>query len=79
MGFGMCSNIHAKINTDDELYICDINQAQLDRFVQESKGHAKVSILQTPKEVAEQCVRSPIVHETQLICDVLIVALRTSS
>ena len=56
MGYGMCSNIHAKINTDDELYICDVNQAQLDRFVSESKGQAKVTILKTPKEVAEQCV-----------------------
>lgn len=56
MGFGMCSNIHAKINNEDELFICDINQSALDRFVQESKGQAKVHILKTPKDVAEQCV-----------------------
>ena len=56
MGFGMCTNIHAKINPDDQLFICDINQAALERFLQESKGEAKVAILPTPKDVAEQCV-----------------------
>jgi hypothetical protein len=56
MGYGMCSNIHAKINATDELYICDVNQAQLERFMSESKGHAKVTIIKTPIEVAEQCV-----------------------
>ena len=58
MGFGMCSNIHAKISSDDELYICDVNQAALDRFVEESKGQAKVEILKTPKDVAKRCVCS---------------------
>jgi hypothetical protein len=60
MGFGMCSNIHAKINSDDQLFICDINQAALDRFVEESKGQPKVAILPTPKDVAEQCVSRAI-------------------
>ena len=57
MGFGMCSNIHAKIKPDDQLFICDINQSTLERFIQESKGQAKLEILKTPKDVAEQCVR----------------------
>ena len=60
MGFGMCTNIHAKINPDDQLFICDINQAALERFLQESKGQAKVTILPTPKDVAEQCVSRTI-------------------
>jgi hypothetical protein len=60
MGFGMCSNIHSKIKPEDHLSICDINQAALDRFIQESKGQAKVEILKTPKDVAKQCVRGTI-------------------
>ena len=52
----MCTNIHAKINPDYQLFICDLNQAALDRFLQESKGQAKLTILPTPKDVAEQCV-----------------------
>ena len=56
MGFGMCSNIHSKIKRDDQLYICDINQDALDRFVQESEGQAQVEILKTPKDIAEKCV-----------------------
>lgn len=56
MGYGMCTNIHSKIKSSDELYICDINQAQLDRFLAETKGQAKVEILKTPKDIAEQCV-----------------------
>lgn len=58
MGFGMCSNIHSKINADDQLYICDINQDALDRFMTESQGKAKAGILETPKAVVEQCVSS---------------------
>jgi hypothetical protein len=60
MGFGMCSNIHAKIKPDDQLFIYDINQSALNRFVQESKGQAKIETLTTPKGVAEQCVREMI-------------------
>ena len=56
MGFGMCLNIHAKIPSDAELFICDVNQSALDKFVQESPGAAKVEKLQTPKEIAEHSV-----------------------
>lgn len=57
MGYGMCSNIHAKIPSDAKLYICDINESVLDKFVKESAGQAKVEILQTPKDITEHSVR----------------------
>ena len=56
MGFGMCSNIRSKIKPDDQLFICDINQSALNRFIEESKGQANIEVLKTPKDVAEQCV-----------------------
>ena len=56
MGFGMCLNIHTKIPPDDQLFICDVNQPVLDKFVNESSGNAKVTILKTPKEIAAHSV-----------------------
>ena len=56
MGYPMCMNIHKKINADDHLFICDINQAQLENFVQEKSGQAEVGILKTPRDICESCV-----------------------
>ena len=56
MGYGMCTNIHSKIKADDKLYICDINESALERFMQEKPGKAEVKVFKTPKEVCEHCV-----------------------
>ena len=53
MGYPMCINIQAKIAADCKLYICDVNQHVLDQFMAEAKGKAEITILKTPKEVAE--------------------------
>ncbi|KAK5169809.1 uncharacterized protein LTR77_005787 [Saxophila tyrrhenica] len=61
MGFGMCLNIHSKIPSDSELYICDINRSALEKFVEETTGKAKVTILDTPKEITEHCMNQDII------------------
>ena len=62
MGYPMCLNIHAKIPSDAKLFICDINEGVLDKFVKESSGKAMVTILKTPKTIAEHSVS--VFHRT---------------
>ena len=57
MGYPMCMNIHAKIPSDAKLFICDVNQSVLDRFVSESLGKAMTTVLKTLKEISEYSVR----------------------
>lgn len=57
MGYPMCMNIHAKIDANDHLFICDINESALEKFVQEQPGQAKTTILKTPRDICEHCVR----------------------
>ena len=57
MGYGMCTNIHSKIPSDAQLFICDINKSVLETFVKESPGSAEITVLDTPKEIAERSVR----------------------
>ena len=56
MGYGMCLSIHSKIPPDAQLFICDVNETVLQRFVEESPGKARVEILNSPKDIAEHCV-----------------------
>ena len=57
MGFGMSMNIQKKIPADAQFFICDVNRAVLDKFVQEAQGQAQISILDTPKDIVENAVR----------------------
>ena len=81
MGYPMCMNIHARIPSDAKLFICDVNQSVLDRFVSESSGKAIVTILQTPKEIAEYSVRHFHASQHLLKSDHIaeLIPIRTSS
>lgn len=56
MGYRMCSNIHKKISGDANLFICDVDETVLENFVKESSGKAKITILNTPREITERAV-----------------------
>jgi 3-hydroxyisobutyrate dehydrogenase len=53
MGFPMCSHIRAKIPSSATLYIYDLSQALLEKFVKNYEKHGKIIIAKSPREVAE--------------------------
>ncbi len=59
MGFGMASNIRAKIPASSTLIICELNRARRDEFVANVRGNVKTA--ETPKELAEKAVSSLLV------------------
>lgn len=55
MGWGMASNLRAKLPPDATLVVCEINKERLDQWLKTAPG--PVIVATTPKEVAEQSVR----------------------
>src|SRR5262245_63749250 len=53
MGFPMCTHLRAKIPQSAPLYIYDIAQAPLERFVAENKHRGDIVIATSPREIAE--------------------------
>jgi hypothetical protein len=56
MGFPMARNIRAKIPSSSRLVICEVVEAQIQKFLSENKSQGEIQIASTPREVAEQAV-----------------------
>ena len=54
MGYGMASNLRAKIPKASKLIICDVDTARRDKFIAESSEHGVTVPAQDPKEVSEE-------------------------
>ncbi|KIW66018.1 hypothetical protein PV04_08226 [Phialophora macrospora] len=68
MGYGMATNLRAKIPQTAKFVLCEINEARRDQFIKEC--HLPVDVAYSPKEVAEKAdviitmlPRAPHVHE----------------
>lgn len=55
MGYGMAKNVRQKIPASSKLVICELNKTQVNNFLSEVAG--TIEIANSPKEVAQQCVR----------------------
>jgi len=53
MGYGMATNLRAKIPKSSKFVLCEINESQRDKFIKENQG---VEVAKTPKELAEKAV-----------------------
>ena len=56
MGFGMASNLRAKLPKSSTLVICEVNDKRREQFFAERSGLLEVA--HSPKEVAEMSVSS---------------------
>ncbi len=54
MGYGMATNLRAKIPKSANFVLCEINEARQTQFVEESSGNGPVEIVSSPREVAER-------------------------
>src|ERR1700731_3559860 len=53
MGFPMCTHVRAKIPHSAPLYIYDIAQPLLDKFIAKNKHNGEIIIAKSPRDVAE--------------------------
>lgn len=56
MGFPMASNLRKKIPKESTLYVNDVDQSAVQRFVQEHESYGPVKILSSAKEITEHSV-----------------------
>lgn len=56
MGFPMARNLRAKIPASSQLVICEVVEAQIQKFLAENKSYGEIRIASTPREVAEHAV-----------------------
>jgi 3-hydroxyisobutyrate dehydrogenase len=54
MGYGMATNLRAKIPQTAGFVLCEINEARRDQFIKEC--NLPVDVAYSPKEVAEKAV-----------------------
>ena len=64
MGYGMATNLRAKIPKSSNFVLCEINKAQRDKFVKEHEG---VETAETPKELAQKAVSLAHSHIASLL------------
>jgi hypothetical protein len=57
MGWGMATNLRAKIPKSSLLIICELNSTRLNQFISQTSGLIKVAA--SPREVALQAVSIP--------------------
>jgi 3-hydroxyisobutyrate/3-hydroxypropionate dehydrogenase len=60
MGYPMALNVRRKLPKSSTLYIYDLSQSALDRFVKEVGPEGEVVIASSAKEVVDNAVRSLI-------------------
>src|SRR5271154_6893528 len=53
MGFPMCTHVRAKIPSSAPLYIYDLAQPLLEKFVAKNKHNGEIIIAKSPRDVAE--------------------------
>jgi 3-hydroxyisobutyrate dehydrogenase len=53
MGYPMCTHVRAKIPSSSPLYIYDLAQPILEKFVAKNKHHGEIIIAKSPRDVAE--------------------------
>src|SRR5271156_7223977 len=53
MGFPMCTHVRAKIPSSSPLYIYNISQPVLEKFVSKNQKNGEIIIAKSPREVAE--------------------------
>ena len=58
MGYPMALNVRRKLPKSSTLYIYDLSQSALDRFVKEVGSEGEVVIASSAKEVVDNAVRS---------------------
>lgn len=58
MGWGMAMNLRQKIPSSANLVICEISDSRRNEFLELAKPKGPVSVASSPKEVAEQAVRT---------------------
>lgn len=56
MGHGMAKNIALKMDGSCKLYVYDISQSAVERFVSEYGTNGRVAAVTSPREIAEKCV-----------------------
>jgi 3-hydroxyisobutyrate dehydrogenase len=56
MGFPMASNLRKKIPRESTLYVNDIDQAAVERFVLEHESYGPVKVLPNAKAITEHSV-----------------------
>jgi 3-hydroxyisobutyrate dehydrogenase len=54
MGWGMATNLRAKIPEDAALYVCEIDKARLDSWIAEASG--PIYVAENPAEIVKKCV-----------------------
>lgn len=66
MGLPMALNLRAKIPSASKLVVLDINKAQVDELVKQSRslGLGQVQVASSAKEVAEECVSNAVAWES---------------
>lgn len=57
MGFGIAMNVRKRLPPSSKLVVCELDKARRDEFIQQAKEHGVVENAETPKEIAERCVR----------------------
>jgi len=57
MGFPMASNLRKKIPKESTIYVNDVDQAAVERFVKELSEYGPVKALSTAKDITEHSVR----------------------
>lgn len=62
MGYGMATNLRAKIPKDAALVVCELVEARRDQFISETEGIVRTA--NSPKAVSEQCVRNSQIFVT---------------
>jgi 3-hydroxyisobutyrate dehydrogenase len=60
MGYPMALNVRRKLPKSSTLYIYDLSQSALDRFVKEVGSEGEVVISSSAKEVVDNAVRPSI-------------------
>lgn len=56
MGFPMAQNLRRKMPKESKLLICEVNQSQIDQFLDETQPREQIEVISTPKEIAEKAV-----------------------
>ncbi|KAF2093587.1 3-hydroxyisobutyrate dehydrogenase, variant [Rhizodiscina lignyota] len=54
MGYGMATNLRAKISKSSKLIVCELDKARRDKFISEASAVGPTVTAETPKEIAEQ-------------------------
>jgi len=71
MGFPMASNLRKKIPKESTLYVNDVDQSAVQRFVQEHESYGPVKVLSSAKEITEHSVITLTFWHSLIGCHIL--------